>query len=193
MYKLLFIAIVGALFLTSCDTTTVQTEDNFEVVELPEGSVIYMNKNTEIAYSKDFVNNRNVRLKGEAYFDVVQNQSPFTIKTSQGSILITGTKLNVKSNEENEELDVEVDEGAIEVTANKVKKVVKRGERVVYNAVNDNMKMEKAQRKFEIWLSQLDHDLERLGKNVEKGLKKGETTMKKGVEKTEKKLNEVIK
>jgi ferric-dicitrate binding protein FerR (iron transport regulator) len=193
MYKLLFIAIVGALILTSCDTTTVQTEDNFEVVELPEGSVIYMNKNTEIAYSKDFVNNRNVRLKGEAYFDVAQNQSPFTIKTSQGSILITGTKLNVKSNEENEELDVEVDEGVIEVTANKVKKVVKRGERVVYNAVNDDMKMEKAQRKFEIWLSQLDHDLERLGKNVEKGLKKGETTMKKGLDKTEDKLNKIIK
>ncbi|HNP19450.1 MAG TPA: FecR family protein [Fulvivirga sp.] len=183
-FRLLLLSVLGLFTIVSCNTVTIETSDQFNVVELPEGTIIYMNKNSELVYPKNFTQNRTVSLTGEAYFDVSKNGSPFNIKTEQGDILITGTKLNVNTN--NDELEVEVDEGAIEVTANKIKHAVKRGERIVYNAVKNNFNKEKGQRKFEGWMSQLDRDLNKLGNKMEKGIKKGS-------DKAGEKLKKIIK
>ena len=51
------------LFLLSC-SVSVNTDDNFQIVELPDGSVVYLNNNSSIQYTKSF-NDRNLELIGE--------------------------------------------------------------------------------------------------------------------------------
>jgi len=54
-----------------------------------------MNKDSEISYSMDnWSENRNVTLKGEAFFEVMKG-SKFTVSTSQGDVAVLGTSFNI--------------------------------------------------------------------------------------------------
>lgn len=190
MRKLIINFLLCILLLsTACTTNTMNTQDNFDLIELNDGSTIYLNHNTSIAYPKDFSADRTVHLTGEAYFDVAKSQTPFTIKTTNGSILITGTVLNVEANKE--ELIVEVDEGTVEVKTKTVKTILEKGQRAVKKAVND-IKVEKAKGEFKNWLRDMEKDFEKMGKHIGKGLKKGEGKLEKGAEKAEKKIKKIF-
>ncbi|MDP4184995.1 MAG: DUF4974 domain-containing protein, partial [Bacteroidota bacterium] len=47
--------------------------------------------------SKKFEKERKIDLKGEAFFDVVKNGTPFLVNTTHGVIEVLGTAFNVKS------------------------------------------------------------------------------------------------
>ena len=67
---------------------------------MPDGSIIYLNKGAKLELQKDFgQNNRSVRLRGEAYFNVKRNTSlPFEIVTDQGfKVRVLGTRFNIRS------------------------------------------------------------------------------------------------
>lgn len=66
---------------------------------LPDGSVVTLNKNTELAYSSRWTNkNRNVALKrGEVFFQVHKDKKhPFVIETGKTKITVLGTSFNVR-------------------------------------------------------------------------------------------------
>ena len=68
-----------------------------EVAEtmLPDGTEVYLNANTTIKYSpKDWENNRQVALEGEAFFKVKKG-SIFTVQTTLGEVAVLGTSFNV--------------------------------------------------------------------------------------------------
>lgn len=66
---------------------------------LQDGSVIHLNKKSQLSYSSDFnKKNRIVKLKGEAFFDVKHDASkPFTVQMEEVSIEDVGTSFNVKA------------------------------------------------------------------------------------------------
>lgn len=65
---------------------------------LPDGSQLILNANSSVTYSNDFKDNRNLVLKGEAYFKVVRNpKSPFTIETPQFTTQVLGTSFTIKA------------------------------------------------------------------------------------------------
>jgi transmembrane sensor len=64
---------------------------------LPDGSAVNLNADSKISFTgRDFINNRHLSLKGEAFFDITKG-SPFTISTSNGEIRVLGTSFNVNT------------------------------------------------------------------------------------------------
>jgi len=175
------------LFLLSC-SVSVNTDDNFQVVELPDGSVVYLNNNSSIQYTKSF-NDRNLELIGEAFFIIEEKEIPFTITTYLGEIVITGTELNVKVNDEKGELEVDVAKGNVEVKVKNEKKLLNRGERITFNRNNNSFKKSKSKQHYKIWLSEFDIEMKALGKDIKKGSK----ALEKETKKVGKKLKKLIK
>lgn len=65
---------------------------------LPDSTVVVLNGGSKLSYSKDFNHKtRDVRLCGEAYFDVTKDtKSPFIVRTGDNSsIMVYGTQFNV--------------------------------------------------------------------------------------------------
>jgi transmembrane sensor len=104
--------------------------------KLPDGSKVFINKNSEIAYVvKDHV--REVKLKGEAYFEVVHNeQEPFVITVNDVLIKDIGTEFNVRTLESGD-IEVKVDGGEVQFYSenNEGLKLMK-GEKARYDKTN---------------------------------------------------------
>ncbi|TKC00935.1 FecR family protein [Pedobacter cryophilus] len=68
-----------------------------EVVILLDGSEVILNAKSELKYNKKTWNtNREVSLKGEAFFKVKKG-SKFTVVTNHGKVVVLGTQFNVNS------------------------------------------------------------------------------------------------
>jgi transmembrane sensor len=85
---------------------------------LPDGSVITLNKRSQLSYPSAFTGNtRPISLKGEAFFKVTPDKKkPFIISVNDVSIRVVGTTFNVK--EENGNTEVTVQTGVVQVTRN---------------------------------------------------------------------------
>ncbi|MFI2743256.1 FecR family protein [Zhouia sp. PK063] len=70
-------------------------------VFLPDSSKVILNAGSEIKYSNDFKNAREVWLKGEAFFDVKHLiTSPFLVHTGNLNVKVLGTAFNVNASKE---------------------------------------------------------------------------------------------
>jgi transmembrane sensor len=86
----------------------IQATNKMRVDTLPDGSVVYINKNSSISYTGNFKSNREIRLNGEAFFEVKHNeQAPFIVHVNDVIIKDIGTAFNVKSKQRNTEVIVE--------------------------------------------------------------------------------------
>ena len=68
-------------------------------VVLPDGTKVWLNSHTKLNYKSDYgVKERSVSLSGEAYFEVVQDEShPFVVQTHLGEVMVLGTAFNVNA------------------------------------------------------------------------------------------------
>ena len=85
-------------------------------IDLPDGSKVTLNAETEMQYSTlDFglFNNRSLKLKGEAYFEV-QKGADFMVETENGTVQVLGTTFNVFSR--GDRLNVHCFTGKVEVS-----------------------------------------------------------------------------
>lgn len=87
-------------------------------VQLPDGSVVWLNAGSKIKYDENFGNKtRDVILSGEAFFDVVKNkEKPFIIHTPNIDIKVLGTSFNVKAYPKDATTETSLIRGLIEVT-----------------------------------------------------------------------------
>jgi len=88
------------------------------LVELSDGSRIYLNRDSELSYSKDFgKNSRNVKLRGEAFFEISQDATkPFTIDAGNALVRVVGTSFNVITSNQHSEVEVFVKTGKVLVS-----------------------------------------------------------------------------
>lgn len=95
-------------------------------VTLPDGSRAILNKNSHLYLSEGFGSvNRNIRLEGEAFFDVVHNgQLPFTVQAATVQVKVLGTAFNVRAYKDEREVETSLIRGAVEIT-DKVNKELK--------------------------------------------------------------------
>jgi transmembrane sensor len=70
---------------------------SYSSLTLPDGSKAWLNSGSQLSYPERFTeNNRNVYLKGEAYFEVHSDKSrPFFVNAPYFRVRATGTKFNV--------------------------------------------------------------------------------------------------
>jgi len=96
---------------------TVPYGKTFELV-LSDGTNIYLNAGTSIKYPIKFIKGleREVFLKGEAYFDVAENlAAPFTVHTNEVNVRVLGTEFNVSTYPEDDNINTVLVEGAVSI------------------------------------------------------------------------------
>lgn len=64
-------------------------------IELPDGSIVYLNAVSEISYrKKEWKRKRKIKLKGNAYFDV-QKGGDFEVESDHGTVAVKGTEFEI--------------------------------------------------------------------------------------------------
>jgi len=151
------------ILLFSCSGVSVETKENFEVVELPDGSIVFMNHNSAIYFDEEF-SPRSIEVEGEVFLSVTEGETPFVVKSKHGSISVLGTEFNVKSHAE--KLEVEVEEGIVELKTTVQSERIQSGESAVYKKAENEFKKVKAEFKFRIWMQDLKVEFKKLGKEI---------------------------
>lgn len=87
-------------------------------IQLPDGTQVWLNADSRITYKENFQGElREVELTGEAFFDVVRDESrPFIIHTSTIDVKVLGTAFNVRSYANEKNTETSLIHGSIEVT-----------------------------------------------------------------------------
>jgi len=91
------------------------------VLLLPDGSKVWMNSESSLSYPGNFMDgNRNVKLKGEAYFEVAKKDGlPFTVETRDYNVRVLGTKFNVMAYSDFDRTETTLIEGKVEIQKGK--------------------------------------------------------------------------
>lgn len=92
---------------------------DFAEVTLPDGSRVQLNSESSLTYRTHFLGARNVRLEGEAFFDVTKGDDPFVVETFNARTTVLGTSFNVRARPDDSHATtaVVVATGSVRVTA----------------------------------------------------------------------------
>lgn len=99
------------------NTLTVPYGKRFEV-QLSDGTHVYLNAGTSLKYPVNFIEgeNRQVFLKGEAYFNVKKDtKHPFIVNANEIDIRVLGTQFNVSSYPEDKSINTVLVEGSVSI------------------------------------------------------------------------------
>ena len=101
-------------------------------VELPDGTQVWLNGDSRLTYDAGtFGENRNVKLEGEAYFDVATDPShPFVIHAHAIAIRVLGTAFDVRSYADEKRMQTSLFKGSVEVIVRDKHIVLKPNERL---------------------------------------------------------------
>lgn len=82
---------------------------------LPDGSSVYLRENSELSYPEVFASSvREVKIKGEAFFEVTPNsEQPFIVDASGLSVKVLGTSFSVQTSDQGNEISVILVEGKV--------------------------------------------------------------------------------
>jgi len=126
---------------------------NNEAYQLADGSLVYLHGESTISFAEDFGSkNRNLTLKGEAFFEVSKNENlHFVITTNKIKTRVVGTSFNVFSNSVGE-VKVSVVSGVVNFYANKNNFIeLRAGEQGAYNPVKNGIKKTINDENFQAW------------------------------------------
>lgn len=77
---------------------TIVSNQKIIKISLPDASIVWLNRNSELIYNKNYNKKRSLKFSGEGYFEVRPNASnPFEIITKRAKITVLGTKFNVNA------------------------------------------------------------------------------------------------
>ncbi len=106
------------------------------MVELSDGTKIWMNDCTSIRYPQSFrgMKERRIHLDGEAYFEVASDsRHPFIVENEMATTVVTGTKFNLSAYVEDNHFEAALIEGRISLEADDVQMELVPGNTVKYN------------------------------------------------------------
>lgn len=88
-------------------------------ITLPDGSAVWLNAGSRLSYSQGFgMNDRNVRISGEGYFEVKHNaQAPFTVRSKDMEVTVLGTKFNFQDYPAENTAIVTLAQGSVSVSS----------------------------------------------------------------------------
>lgn len=86
-------------------------------MRLPDGTLVVLNAGSRMVYGQDFgVENREVELEGEGYFEVThQEEKPFRVSSKNISLTVLGTKFNFRDYSQEDEVVVSLREGRVQL------------------------------------------------------------------------------
>lgn len=115
-------------------------------VELPDGSLVWLNSGSEISYSNRFATaNRDVKLIGEAWFQATKNtELPLIVNCGELQVKVLGTQFNVTAYPETGFIDVVLEKGAVQLLNKKVNDwsySLKPGDRAKFTLASRDIKV----------------------------------------------------
>lgn len=92
-------------------------------VQLADGSKVWLNAGTTLQYNNSFgTSNRNIKLQGEAFFEVAKNKKlPFVVQTSDINVIALGTRFNVKAYNQENTIETTLVEGSVKLESSTLK------------------------------------------------------------------------
>lgn len=102
---------------------------------LPDGSVAWINAKSELKYSPWFgTANRKLYLNGEAYFEVSRNEAlPFSVFAGNMEVIATGTMFNIRSYTDDNQSEVQLLEGGVDVLVAGQRYSLAPDEKIIYD------------------------------------------------------------
>ena len=98
-----------------------------KTISLLDGSKIYLNSVSSISYDEKFnIEHRNIKLYGEAYFEIAKGTLPFIVESKYANVEVLGTAFNIKNRPEGYELGV--NEGRVKLKSKSKSQELKKGE-----------------------------------------------------------------
>jgi ferric-dicitrate binding protein FerR (iron transport regulator) len=100
-----------------------QTAENTEVINLPDGSIVSLNRHSTLIVKSSFAKkDRAVELLGEAFFEVTPNQQKlFIISADKAEVTVLGTSFNVRNLDNQNEVEVVVETGIVKLKPKEIK------------------------------------------------------------------------
>ncbi len=114
-------------------------------MKMNDGSLVHLNAQSSISYPTKFGSGkREVKLEGEAYFDVAHDESrPFTIKVGDYRVDVLGTSFNIEAYDK-DEFSVTVETGIVKVMLDKSGEntvTLTRSQKLIYNPELDKVEI----------------------------------------------------
>ena len=193
MKNIVYLLIISLLLGSACSSVSVETQEEYQELELPDHSIVWLNKNSKITFDKDF-HPRVVQLQGEAFFSIVSDSSSaFVVQTELGQVKVLGTEFNVNS--EVDKLAVDVEHGVVELQmkADKSLRKLYKSNRGVIKKGQKKIKLERSEFAHQQWLKALEKDFNKLGKDMRKTHRSMERELKKEFKKGKKNIEKALK
>lgn len=134
---------------------TVTTQDAIKEMKLPDGTTVWLNKNTTLKYPREFLaSGRKVYLEGEGYFDVKRNpERPFIVQSEAMQVKVLGTVFNFRSDKVKMSAVATLLKGEIEVKGNHEEGmiVLAPGQKAELNGVTRRLVVKQVDTGFENW------------------------------------------
>jgi len=113
------------------ETNTIETPrgGQYQVV-LPDGTKVWLNAASSLTYPTAFTGkDRQVQLKGEAYFEVTDNKNkPFVVTVGEMRVNVLGTHFNVMAYDDETAIKTTLLEGAVKVTKGPASHLLQSGQ-----------------------------------------------------------------
>lgn len=112
----------------------VESTKTVEQVELPDGSSVVLNQGSSLDYSFDAAQGlRKVNLEGDAFFDVAKDKNtPFRIRANGLEVSVLGTAFYIDARSDQEEVNVILESGLVEVKSDKERKQLTPGQKATF-------------------------------------------------------------
>lgn len=157
--SVIIICVLASIFFlhprSTDDMITIACADVPVDTVLPDGSHVWLNANTTLRYHKDFAENRELQLRGEAYFEVAHDSiHPFTVDGTHLDVTVLGTEFTFNSSTDGDISFVSLIQGSV-----KVKEacgdgciVLSPGQKAIYDPADRKLTVHDAQTELDaVW------------------------------------------
>ncbi len=136
LLKIASVVVIGLgiyfAFFSNTSTYVETLAGEKSAIELPDHSKVELNALSSIEFNtRNWDNNRFLKLDGEAYFRVAKGKT-FDVKTKSGTVTVVGTQFNVKQRDNY--FEVKCFEGIVRVTSDTITRKLLAGD--VYQILN---------------------------------------------------------
>jgi ferric-dicitrate binding protein FerR (iron transport regulator) len=110
---------------------------------LPDGTKVWLDAASSLSYPTAFTGkDRQVQLKGEAYFEVAEDKSkPFTVVVGDVQVNVLGTHFNVMAYDDENAIKTTLLEGAVKVTRGQASHLLEPGQQASCDKTSGSFRM----------------------------------------------------
>ncbi len=133
------IAVTSLFIWNSMQWEQVTASNGNLEIQLPDKSIVTLREGSSLSYHYNFEEYRNLKLEGEAYFEVAKDPfHPFVVASGNTQVQVLGTQFNVYT-EADRSTEVHVTEGRVKFSSDKAEIILKPGMAARYSVTKNSI------------------------------------------------------